>query len=303
MRPFDHSTVISADRHAAATNARALLDTARIGELDASRSRSRTVGDRDEIADACVLPCGSMLVRTLVELADTLVDGFDVVELLTMLADRCVELLDIAAAGVVLVAEEQGLRVMASDAAVQVVGLFELQSDEGPSVECYRSGTPVVNQDLAAAAVRWPRLATLALGSGYRSVHAVPLCVRGTVIGALTLFRDDLGTLDGSDVVAAQALADVAAIAILQHHAGLESAVLITQLNGALASRIVIEQAKGVISEHAVLDMDDAYAVLRTYARNNNAKLADVAQRIAHRTMTVEALTVTSRANGVNPAR
>ena len=90
-----------------------------------------------------------MLIRTLVELADTLVDDFDVVDLLTLLSDRCVEVLDVSAAGIMLVAAEGDLRVIASSSeAMRIVELFELQSDEGPCVDCFRTGVPVVNQDL-----------------------------------------------------------------------------------------------------------------------------------------------------------
>src|SRR5438874_11124344 len=129
------------------------------------------------------------LARTLVELADTLVDDFDVVELLTMLTDRCVEVLDVSAAGLMLVAAEGDLRVMASSSeAMRVLELFELQSQEGPCLDCYRSGEPVLNQDLAGAHGRWPRFAPVAVDDGFRSAYALPLRLRDVVIGALNLF-------------------------------------------------------------------------------------------------------------------
>jgi GAF domain-containing protein len=115
----------------------------------------------------------TLLVQTLVELADTLVDDFDVVDLLTLLCDRCVEVLDVSAAGLMLVAPQGDLRVVASsNEAMRLVELFELQSDEGPCLDCYRSGAPVVNQDLAAVDGRWPRFAAVALDAGFRSAHA-----------------------------------------------------------------------------------------------------------------------------------
>jgi GAF domain-containing protein len=214
-----------------------------------------------------------------------------VVELLTLLADRCVEVLDVSAAGLMLLAPEGDLRVMASSSeAMRVVELFELQSDEGPCLDCYRTGEPVVNQRLAEVNSRWPRLAPVALEAGFQSVHALPLRLRGVIIGALNLFRTDPGALDDADVVAAQAFADVATIAIIQHRAVLEAQVVNEQLNHALNSRIVIEQAKGVLAERAGLDMEQAFARLRNHARKHSNRLVNVAQDVIDGTLTPAAL-------------
>ena len=118
----------------------------------------------------------NLLIRTLVELADNLVDDFDVVELLTHLADRCIEVLDVAAAGVMLGAPSGALRVVASSSnAMRVLELYELQADQGPCVDCYATGEAVMNVDLAASDTRWPHFAPQAVASGFRSVHALPL--------------------------------------------------------------------------------------------------------------------------------
>jgi GAF domain-containing protein len=224
------------------------------------------------------MPREAMLARTLVELADTLVADFDVVELLTRLADRCVDVLDVGAAGLMLVAPEGDLRVMGSSSeAMRLLELFELQSQEGPCLDCFRTAEPVLNQNLARSGTRWPRFAPEALAAGFRSVHALPMRLRGTVIGALNLFQFATGELRLADVEAAQALADIATIAILQHRAALEAHILNEQLNHALNSRIVIEQAKGMVAERHGLDMEAAFAALRAHARNNNLRLADVA--------------------------
>jgi len=224
------------------------------------------------------MPRESLLARTLVELADTLVADFDVVELLTLLADRCVDVLDVGAAGLMLVAPDGNLRVMASSSeAMRVLELFEIQAQEGPCLDCFRTGGPVVNQDLVTANDRWPRFATEALAAGFHSVHALPMRLRGKVIGALNLFHLEPGAMRQADVDAAQAFADVATIAILQHRAATEAHALNEQLNGALNTRIVIEQAKGVVAERQSLDMEQAFATLRNHARNHNRKLAEVA--------------------------
>jgi len=212
----------------------------------------------------------ALLARTLVELADTLVDDFDVIELLTLLTDRCVDVLDVAAAGLMLVAPEGDLRVMASSSeAMRVLELFELQAQEGPCLDSYRTGVPVVNQDLASLDGRWPRFAAEALAAGFHSVHALPMRLRGTVIGALNLFHVDPGDMRLADIEVAQALADVATIAILQHRAALEGQLVNEQLQMALNSRIVIEQAKGMAAERLGLNMEQAFATLRNHARNH----------------------------------
>ncbi len=224
------------------------------------------------------VPREVLLARALVELADTLVADFDVVELLTRLADRCVEVLGVGAAGLMLAGPDGELRVMASSSeAMRVLELFELQAKEGPCLDCYRSGQPAMQADLAVPTGRWPRFAAETLAAGFHSVHALPMRLRGTVIGAINLFHVEAGEMRSADVEAAQALADVATIAILQLRASLEAQVLNQQLQHALNSRVVIEQAKGVVAERAGLNMELAFSALRTYARNHNRRLVDVA--------------------------
>ena len=227
------------------------------------------------------MPREALLARTFVELADTLVHDFDVVELLTLLAHRCVEILDVAAAGLMLLAPEGDLRVVASSSEeMRLVELFELQSQEGPCPDCYRTGEPAVTENLAADDSRWPRFGPVAREAGFLSAQALPMRLRGVTIGTLNLFRAKVGTLEESDVVAAQALADVATIAILQHRAAIQAHLVVDQLNHALNSRILIEQAKGILAERAGLDMEGAFSWLRKHARNHNLLLVDVAQSI-----------------------
>ncbi len=233
----------------------------------------------------------ALLARTLVELADTLMADFDVVELLTLLTDGCVDVLDVGAAGLMLAAPEGDLRVVASSSeAMRVLELFELQSQEGPCLDCYRTGQPVVDQDLGTIDGRWPRFSVEALAAGFHSVHALPLRLRGAVIGALNLFHIEPGEMRQADIVAAQAMADVATIAILQHRAALEAQVLNEQLNHALNSRIVIEQAKGIIAEREGLNMEHAFTALRNHARYHNLRLVDVARDVIDGTLAASAL-------------
>jgi GAF domain-containing protein len=231
------------------------------------------------------------LARTMVELADTLVDDFDIVDLFTLLTNRCVEMLDVAAAGLMVVAPEGDLRVMASSSeAMRLLELFELQSEEGPCLDCFRTGQPVLNLDLATATTRWPHFAARAVKAGFRSTDSVPMRLRGEVIGALNLFGTQQKALDAADITVAQAFADVATIAILQHRAAHDAQVLSEQLHHALNSRILIEQAKGMLAERSHLDMSQAFAHLRDYARRHNLLLANVAQEFIDGNIPIDTL-------------
>ncbi|MGA3355110.1 MAG: GAF and ANTAR domain-containing protein [Acidimicrobiales bacterium] len=240
------------------------------------------------------MPKEIMLARTMVELADTLVDDFDIVDFFALLTTRSVELLDVSAAGLMLVAPEGNLRVVASSSeATHLLELFELQAEEGPCLDCYRTGELVAADDLATLGGRWPRFVARALELGFQSAHAVPMRLRGTVIGALNLFGTEPGEMRVADRAAAQALADVATIAILQHRAAVHAQDLNEQLNRALKSRVLIEQAKGMLAAQADIDMDQAFSRLRDHARNHNMLLSYVARDFIEGTLTVGSLGLT----------
>ena len=221
------------------------------------------------------------LARHFVTLADTLVDDFDVVEFLEQLTHICVDILDATAAGLLLVDQRGGLQLVGSSSEeMRLLELFQLQAEEGPCLDCISSGAPVTVDDLAGAASRWPRFTQAAALVGYTSVHAMPLRLRTEVIGGLNLFRRAGPPLTLADQQIAQALADVATIGVLQQRTVHRSSILAEQLQRALDSRVVIEQAKGVLAEHGKVEMDRAYAVLRSYARDRNLKLSDVAESV-----------------------
>jgi GAF domain-containing protein len=231
------------------------------------------------------------LTQTLVELADTLVGDFDVVDFLHTLALRCAELLDVAEAGLMLADQRGGLRVVASSSErARLLELFELQNEEGPCLDCFRSGHRVVAEDLEADPGRWPLFTPEAMTAGFRSVHALPLRCQSQVIGALNLFCTTSGALEEDDLIAAQAMADVATIGILQQRAVQEARVLVEQLQRALNSRVVIEQAKGVLAERAQVNLDEAFGLLRNYARNHNVRLGDVAEALIAGSVMIEEL-------------
>jgi len=231
------------------------------------------------------------LAQVFVELADTLVDDFDVLDFLSMLVERCVELLGVTAAGVVLSDQKGGLRMAAaSSEQARLVELFAIQTDDGPCPDCVRTGQPVSTADLSTEDARWPRFAPAARAAGFRAAHAVPMRLRRTVIGAINLLNTHANGVDEESVRLGQALADVATIGMLQQRAIHDSAILAEQLHTALNSRVVIEQAKGVLSAHSGMDMHHAFTALRNHARAHNLRLSDLARTIAEGTANLDAI-------------
>lgn len=237
-----------------------------------------------------------LLFDTFVMLSDTLVEDFDLVEVLSLLSERCVKLFDAEAAGVMLVGAGGVLQLLASSSErMRLLELFELQRDEGPCKDCYRSGEPVGAVDLEEAGERWPTFAAEALRAGFRAVHALPLRVRSDTIGTLSLFRHTVGTLSEVDLRAARALAHVATVCILQHRPRGDPQLLASQVQQALNIRIVIEQAKGVLAERSKVNMEEAFLLLRRYARDRNQRLNQVAQDLIEGILPATALGTPSR--------
>ena len=221
------------------------------------------------------------IVTTFVELADTLVDDFDVVEFLHRVVGRSMELLDCAEVGLLLANPAGTLQVMASSSERSAaLELLQSQNEEGPCFECYERSRLVVSEKLASDAGRWPGFAPVAVDRGISSVHAIPMRVRGETVGALNLFRSQIGRIPDRDVPLGQGMADIAAVALLQERAVRETRGVVAQLQGALNSRVLIEQAKGVLAERAHVSVDVAFAGIRAYARSHNRRLSDVARDV-----------------------
>jgi len=230
----------------------------------------------------------ALLAQRFVTLADTLVDDYDVVDLLDRLVHAIVELLPVQQAGLLLLDDSQDPQLLASTSeSTRVLELFQLQSSEGgPCLECLHTGAPVSVDDLASHE-SWPRFSQVALSLGFEAVHALPLRLRGDTIGALNLFGSR-ARLSGNDLQVGQSLADMATIGILQHRSSRQASIEAEQLQQALASRVVIEQAKGVLAEFAHVDMEVAFDSLRTYSRSRNLKLGEVARVIVERKLPPE---------------
>jgi transcriptional regulator with GAF, ATPase, and Fis domain len=221
---------------------------------------------------------GHLLSETFVELTDTMVADFDIIDFLHVLTTRSVELLDVSAAGLLLADPRGELRVVAaSSEAARLLELFQLQNDQGPCLDCFRSGHPVSAPNLSADQ-RWPRFAAAAGQAGFSAVQALPMRLRDQIIGALNLFRATPGAFDTDSVHVGQAMADVATIGLLHERSMRQSDTLNEQLQTALNSRVIIEQAKGKLAERLGIDVNQAFTLLRDQARNRNQRLSDLAR-------------------------
>jgi GAF domain-containing protein len=226
----------------------------------------------------------AQLAEQYVTLADTLVDDFDVMEVLNQLVRACVDLLDVTSAGLLLLDDNNALQLVASsNEATRVVEVYQLQTRDGPCVEAVRTSQPTRADDLDEMRTKWPRFADTAESLGFRSVHAFPLRLRDDTLGALNLFSTEIPSLGQDEQRIAQSLADMATIGILQQRSRDRSSLLTDQLQTALDSRISIEQAKGVLFAHGNVDMDAAFQTLRAYARGNNLKLRVAAEQVVGR--------------------
>jgi GAF domain-containing protein len=232
----------------------------------------------------------ALLAQAFVRLADTLASDFDIVDFLQGLSADSVEILGAEAAGVMLADARGGLRLIASsDERMRLLELFELQGEQGPCLDAFATGRPV-QASAADSRIRWPAFAPRASDAGFQAMCAVPLRVRTDIIGALNLFRgvDELFTDAEMDIV--QAMGEMAAIGLIQERALRERTLLTEQLQAALTSRVMIEQAKGMLAEYLTITVDDAFQLLRSYARDGNRKLSQVASDVVSRKITSAAL-------------
>ena len=228
------------------------------------------------------------LFQALAAVADTLVAGYDIVELLQQLVDSCTELFDVSAAGLLLADPNGPLELVASTSEEnRLVETMQLSAEAGPCIECFRTGSVVSLSDVAQSPESWHEFRDACLENGFRSVYAIPLRLRETTIGTLNLFRPEPGELNEPDARAAQALADMATIGILHERTWREADTVRAQLQAALTSRIVIEQAKGVLAQTHQIPVEDAFTLLRSYARRHQLSLGEVAQQLVNRMLII----------------
>ncbi|MCW2653521.1 MAG: hypothetical protein JWR32_4497 [Mycobacterium sp.] len=225
------------------------------------------------------IPRETRVLDAVVWLVDNLLDDFDVVDLLTELTEQCAQLLDVAAAGLLLATPRRQLQLMAATSEkIHDLELFQLQAQQGPCLDCYATGQPISVADVQTQATRWPRFVAAATEAGFTSVHAVPMRAASTVLGALGLFGTGVGELNDADRLVAQTLAHIASVAILEHPP--TPGAVLPHIHAALTSRIVVDQAKGFISQRLEMSVDDAFALLRRYARTHGDHLTELSRRL-----------------------
>jgi GAF domain-containing protein len=223
-----------------------------------------------------------------VQVADTLIADYDIVDLLHTLVEVCTNLLSVQAGGLVLADDNGDLQLMASTSEMaDFVEVMQLAAGVGPCVDCFRTGAPVSVRDIQNSGNQWPQFEVAMTLQGFRAVYATPMRLRGQVLGAMNLFSIEPGEFNTADAGVAQALADVATIGILQERSIRETGIVTEQLQRALESRIIIEQAKGVLSAMGVMSVDEAFDSLREFARRNNRTLRSVAEGVIDRSLDV----------------
>lgn len=221
------------------------------------------------------------IIQSFIGLSDRLVEDFDVVEVTSQLTEDCARLLGVAEAGLLLADAGGVLHLLAATSShVRKLEVFQLQREEGPCLDCFRSGMPVSVADLAAEQARWPRFSAVAAEEGFASVHAIPMRLRDQVLGALGLFGSSPGALSEEDAAVARALAHVASIAIVHQNHSLPASNVLSGLQAAVASRRLLEMAKGVIAELEGIGMDEAFVRLRRYAHLHQQRLSEVARQV-----------------------
>lgn len=241
-----------------------------------------------------------VVTAAFVSIADGLLAGYDVVDLYAGLTADCTRILDVAAAGLMIADAAGVLQVVgASSESARRLELFALQSQEGPCLDCHRTGAPVSVGDLRRPGSPWPRFVPAARAAGIVSVHALPMRLGDQVLGVLGLFGDVPGELNDDDLRLGEALTRVAGLVLGAGRAAADKAALNAQLQIALDSRVVLEQAKGVLAQLGGLDMAESFAALRRYSRDHSRRLADVAEAVVSRELGARAVLDHGRAKGV----
>lgn len=226
-----------------------------------------------------------------VRVAGTLVESYDVVDLLSTLVHTCTQLLDVQAGGILLADGTGQLELVASTSEeAEIVEIMIIAAGAGPCIDAFDTGAVVSVPDIAANSNAWPRFRRTALEQGFKAAHATPLRLHGTVIGAMNLLSTVTGPLSARDAQLAQALADVATVGILHERTFRQPSVVAAQLHLALDTRVLVEQAKGVLAQVRSCTMSEAFDALRAYAHDNEVTLRAAAEGVVNRTIPAEAL-------------
>lgn len=233
-------------------------------------------------SDYLVDPSSSVvLARTFVDFARSVSEGADIVDVYSMLSERCVEVLSVAACGILLVDLDGGLRVIGSSShSAELLDLFQAQNEVGPCHLCCRTGDPVADDELSETGP-WPKFAALVRRQGFTSVNALPLRAQDRILGALNLFSSSM--LESAQLAVAQAMADAATVALLQSDPHDDAVGMTRRLHLAVEARSAVDQAIGIIAQRFTLSVDEALVRLRSAADDTGSRLVDVASAVVAR--------------------
>jgi GAF domain-containing protein len=223
------------------------------------------------------------VAKAFIRTTSALMTPYDIVELLSTLMATCTDIFGLEAGGILIADVVGDLELVASTSEeASIVETMVIGAGAGPCIDAYVRGEIVTVADIAVDAEEWPQFRSTALAQGFRSVHAVPMRIRGEVVGVMALLGTHAGRLPADDLEAAQSLADIATLGIIHERSFRQPHAITEQLHLALDTRILIEQAKGVLAQSGGLTMDAAFDALRQYARQNELTLREVADRVVN---------------------
>jgi hypothetical protein len=220
------------------------------------------------------------IAQAIVLFADARREGRGEADTLQLLIDVCRVLVHDAEVSVIARQGDGELRVLASSSEViDVVDELQLSARAGPTLEALEDGGHVV--DVSLLDERLPgQFRTVAMLAGLRRQRAVPLDTGHGVIGVLNLYTVHDEELAPSLIAWISALAYTAALSIDSMRSAAELTKMAGQLQVALTSRVVIEQAKGLVAAKLDVAPDDAFTLLRRYARSYNRPIRDVCSEV-----------------------
>jgi hypothetical protein len=227
------------------------------------------------------VPDAAELAVTLIEITRSVTQGAETIEIFTELAEKCVGLLPVSAAGILLRDVSGTLQVIgASSPSAHLLDLFQVQNEEGPCLECTMTGIGVSDIELSATGP-WPRFSELARAQEFTAVYALPLRSRDVTVGALNLFARE--QLSPGRLVVAQALADAATLSLLQVDPHIDLQIVIRRIHLAVESRNTLEQAQGMIAQRFKIEAEEALVRLRDVSERTSLTLVEVATAVVQR--------------------
>jgi GAF domain-containing protein len=222
------------------------------------------------------------LLAAIHEFTSTIVNPYDLQELLQRLTGHATALTGAPGAGIMLAGRREGRLgfAAATDDRVVAMELVQDRIQTGPCYEAFLTNELGVVDDLQQAAGRWPEYEQRAAQLGFRAVVAVPMNAWGQTIGVINIYRDQPGPWSAEDIEAAEIITAMGAGYVLHADQMRSQHQLAEQLHTALESRDLIGQAKGILIARQGIDANTAFERLRQVSQDTNVKLRDVAAKL-----------------------